>query len=163
MESLRSALALERQRAELHAQTLQQELQAAQGRVRQLEADLSRLRASVAAELFSQSDLEEYRNALTSNRASIGRTLLFETHPTGSFTSVSSPVATLSTDRRSLYAQYTVRWVSAFDSRYSTTYRVVVSKGSVDRVEVVSDGALINVEPSFLRDAQRRLHRELFG
>jgi hypothetical protein len=161
-ESLRSALDLERQRTALLEQSARQEVEAANARAAALDRELSQVRSGIQAELFSENDLAEYRSALTSGFRTVGASLLAETHPTGRVLGVSSPIVSRSQDYRTIGAQYTVRWMSLFDNEYVTIYRVVFAKGRVDRVEVVRDGALVAIEPSFLRDAQARLQRELF-
>lgn len=172
---LQQQLELERAKAELERTGLEQQLalerQAAKlerEKREQLDRDA---RTKVAAEdaarrerTFSAAEFAGIKTVVESGSNAIGEMLLAGTHPTGTYGDCRSPLVTLSADGERICGRFTVNWKGGFSkSLYVTVYAVTLPKRGSLRLEVVSDNALIKIDPQFLKMAEHTLREALAG
>lgn len=105
---------------------------------------------------FEPSDVEFVRAEL--HRCRVGEALLRYAHPTGRFTSATTPEVNPSADRRELAGRVTVNWAGTSGAKYSTTFAFTLT-GTVARLRVEADTAVIRVAQGQLRLAEIELAR----
>lgn len=166
---LREQLELERQKGELERQKLEQQVaaqrqQAEREREKREELERAERARELAkqATLFSDLDYRRMKGVFVDGHETFGEALLGATHPTGTYGYTDVPAVSLSPSRDSLTARMTVHWRGAFsENPYTTTYSMRLTRQGFDRLEVVRDTAIINIEPAALKSAEAQL-RDVF-
>jgi len=149
----------------LHAERLEIEREKLELERQKRGALEAKIRAKETADRAQEYDREyfrEYQRGIVKNGDSIGELLLDGTHPTGTYEATSSPLVTLSADKRAVTVTVTVTWHGISDTPYKTQYAFkITKKEGENQLTVVTDSAFFKIDPEFLKRTELLL-RERF-
>jgi hypothetical protein len=143
-----------------HQHMFEQQIQAEHDSIVELKQQLAAIHHEQQMSMFDDGEYQNIANSINSDAETLGRLLVSSTHPTGSYLQTGSPNVVLADDRRTVAVQLGVTWKGMLlEQPYTTTYRFQLGKKGLNRLEVVRDEALAQINPELLRQAEFRLTR----
>lgn len=111
--------------------------------------------ASPDPKAYSDEDFRRIEQGL--NELNVGRILIQQTHPTGTYRSSTPPALVLSADRRTTHGRLTITWTgSGLGNEYQTDFSFDLTKDRV-RLQVDRDLAIFKIDPHHHRLAEEHL------